>query len=195
MSYEDFNVRRAMDKLGCRVQELGFLSTVRPVEPSADLLAALKLLGGPLVVSSEKSRSEALIAPILSEAAQRTRTRLFSGENFDVDSEQGLVGFVDFLFSRSAPGKTIVDPVLCIAEAKRADMDSHAFGQCIATMIAAHRFNRDKQAPVFGCVTTGHDWQFLRLQKDLVDIDPQVYFQDRLDLILGILVSFLQLPA
>ena len=81
---------------------------------------------------------------------------------------------------------------LLLAEAKRADIDSQAFGQCIATMVAAQRFNQTQVAPIFGCVTTGHDWQFLRLHEDVAIIDPQLYFQDRLDLILGILVSFLK---
>src|SRR5207302_4784619 len=125
----------------------------------------------------------AVVAPVLSEVAIKTRTRLFSGETFDVDSEQGLSGVVDFMFARSAPGKTVMDPILCLVEAKKADIDSNALGQCMAEMIAAQKFNRHKRT-VYGCVTTGYEWQFLRLSEDLIEIDTEIYFEDRLPTIL-----------
>src|SRR5262249_9710571 len=139
----------------------------------------------------EKSRSESLIAPILSEAANRTHTRLFSGESFDVDAPSGLSGVVDFLLAKKAPGRTIVEPVLCTVEAKKADIDSNAFGQCMATMVAAQRFNRQPR-PVHGCVTTGSDWQFLRLREELIEIDPTIYYEHDLGTILGILLACLR---
>jgi hypothetical protein len=104
------------------------------------------------------------------------------------------VGLVDFLFAREAPGKTIIRPVLCIAEAKRADIDTHAYGQCIATMVAAQRYN-GAAGPIYGCVTTGSDWQFLRLQDQLVEIDPTLYYEKELPTILGILLAFLRRPG
>jgi hypothetical protein len=191
MSYGDFDVRKVIDVLGFQVEEQGFLGDVAPVSPGPKLTAALELLRGALVLGSEKSRSEMLIAPILSEAASRTHTRLFSGESFDVDAKSGLNGVVDFLFARKAPGKTIVDPVLCTVEAKKADIDSHAFGQCMATMIAAQRFNREAHT-VYGCVTTGSDWQFLRLRATLIEIDPGLYYERDLGMLLGILLRCLQ---
>lgn len=191
MSYSDFNVRKVIDLLGYQVEEQRFLIKIQPQPAGPNLLAALELLRGSLVLGSEKSRSESLIAPILSEAAAQTHTRLFSGESFDVDQSAGLNGQVDFLFARKAPGKTIVDPVLCTIEAKKADIDSMAFGQCMATMIAAQRFNQVKH-PVYGSVTTGSDWQFLHLQGNLIEIDTTLYYERDLDIILGILVSCLR---
>jgi|HubBroStandDraft_1064217.scaffolds.fasta_scaffold407062_1 hypothetical protein len=190
MSYQHFNVRKIIDVLGYRVRDQQFINQERLEEPSADLRSALRLLGSAVVFSSEKARSEAVVAPVLSEVANKTQTRLFSGETFDVDSDQGLSGVVDFMFARSAPGKTVVDPVLCLVEAKKADIDSNALGQCMAEMIAAQRFNRQK-GPIYGCVTTGYEWQFLRLNDDLIEIDPQIYFEDRLPTILGIFVWLL----
>lgn len=193
MSYGDFDVRKIIDLFGYRVEEAPFTGELRPEPPSPRLMGALDLLRAALVLGSEKSRSESLIAPILSEAAVRSHTRLFSGELFDVDGERGLTGQVDFLFARKAPGKTIVDPVLCLVEAKKADIDSRAFGQCMATMIAAQRFNKDRH-PVHGSVTTGSDWQFLRLRDDLFEIDPTVYYERDTSTILGILLAFLGVP-
>lgn len=191
MSYGDFNVRKVIDVLGFQVEEQAFLGDVCPASPRPNLIGALELLRSALVLGSEKSRSESLIAPILSEAASRTHTRLFSGESFDVDAVSGLNGVVDFLFARKSPGKTIVDPVLCTVEAKKADIDSNAYGQCMATMIAAQRFNREAH-PVYGCVTTGSDWQFLRLQGTLIEIDPGLYYEHDLGMLLGILLRCLQ---
>lgn len=164
---------------------------MKPEPPSPKLVAALDLLRSALGLGSEKSRSESLIAPILSEATVRTHTRLFSGEVFDVDAPSGLSGVVDFLFARKSPGKTIVDPVLCTVEAKEADIDSNAFGQCMATMIATQRFNRQPRS-VHGCVTTGSDWQFLRLREGLVEIDPTLYYEHDLETHLELLLTCLR---
>lgn len=92
---------------------------------------------------------------------------------------------------QDAAGRAIVDPVLCIVEAKKADVDSRAFGQCMATMVAAQRFNQH-QSIIFGCVTTGNDWQFLRLTEDLFEIDPETYYENQLPVVLGVLISFLR---
>lgn len=190
MSYKDFDVKKVIKSLGIRVREAAFIAKVVPQSPSPDLLGALRLLRGALVLTSEKARSEILIAPILGEAALKSGTHIFSGENFDVDPANGLTGFVDFLFTREAPGKSIVDPVLCIVEAKRSEIDAQALGQCMATMVAAQRFNQSDQV-VFGCVTTGTDWQFLRLTSAVVEIDPTLFYEAQLPVLLGILVSFL----
>lgn len=193
MSYQHFTVKKVMDLLGYEVVESAFLATLPlvPEVPSDKLVGAIDLLRKALVFHSEKSRSEALIAPILSEVALKSGTRLFSGESFDIDSESGLVGLVDFLFAKEAPGATIVRPVLCIAEAKRADIDTHAYGQCIATMIAAQRYNGEPDV-VYGCVTTGNEWQFMRLSDRRVEIDPTFYYEKEMPAILGILLYFLR---
>jgi hypothetical protein len=193
VSYQHFTVKRVMDLLGNDVRESPFLASsgITPEPPSDTLVSAVGMLRRALVLHSEKSRSEAIVAPILSEAALKSGTRLFSGESFDVDVDSGLVGLVDFLFAQEAPGVTIVKPVLCIVEAKKADIDTHALGQCIATMIAAQRYN-ENAATVYGCVTTGNDWQFLRLSDKQVDVDPTFRYENDLPAILGILLSFLR---
>lgn len=66
---------------------------------------------------------------------------LFSGEDFTVDETAGLNGVVDFLFSRSPEVLEIEAPAVVIVEAKKADLRT-GFGQCIAEMVAAQRFNQ-----------------------------------------------------
>ena len=47
-------------------------------------------------------------------------------------------------------------------------------GQCIAEMVAMSIFNEREGRPlprVYGAVTTGHGWKFLKLEGDTVSID------------------------
>ena len=63
---------------------------------------------------------------------------------------------------------------MAIVEAKRNDIDG-GLGQCVAQMVAAAVYNdRAGQPPaaVYGCVTTGEDWQFLGLSGTAVTLAP-----------------------
>ncbi|NJM75301.1 MAG: hypothetical protein HC852_05330 [Acaryochloridaceae cyanobacterium RU_4_10] len=67
--------------------------------------------------------------------------------------------------------------------------------QCIAATIAAQIFNQNNEIaidPIYGAVTTGNQWKFLKLQHGQASIDTQDYYVDRLDVILGILMSMTQ---
>jgi hypothetical protein len=69
------------------------------------------------------------------------------------------------------------------------------WGQCIAEMVAAQKFNELAQesiAAVYGVVTNGTLWQFLRLQGERVSIDPQEYSLMPVGNILGILKQMLE---
>ena len=62
--------------------------------------------------------------------------------------------------------------------------------QCIAEMYAARLFNERSNNPlniIYGCVTTGYQWQFLKLENQLIYQDTQVYSLIELPKILGIL--------
>ena len=51
-------------------------------------------------------------------------------------------------------------------------------------------FNQKKEKPtptVYGCVTTGSDWQFLLLQDKVVWVDTDLYYLGELPKLLGIL--------
>jgi hypothetical protein len=63
-------------------------------------------------------------------------------------------------------------------------------GQCVAQMVAARLFNEragEPPRPVFGCVTTGEVWQFLRLEDSAVTIDRGRLFIDNVGGILAAL--------
>jgi hypothetical protein len=62
-------------------------------------------------------------------------------------------------------------------------------GQCVAQMVAADLFNQAagrEGISVFGCVTTGEAWQFLRLNGTAALMDRQRYDIDNVGPILGI---------
>ena len=54
-------------------------------------------------MSSEKARSEGIINPVLLEVKRQLQglISVFSGEEFNVEPEAELTGYVDFLLSRS----------------------------------------------------------------------------------------------
>jgi hypothetical protein len=91
---------------------------------------------------------------------------LFSGIDFSVDPGQGLNGVWDFIVSRFPEQLFVSAPVLIIVEAKNENIPG-GLAQCIVAMIAAQLFN-DREgsvvAAVYGVVTTGTNWRFLKLE-------------------------------
>lgn len=143
-------------------------------------------------INTEKARSELLIAPILLEIRQlfHEQVGFFSGTEFNVDAEVGLNGFCDFLLTASSEIYEISCPVITIVEAKNENIKG-GLGQCIAEMVAAQHFNArsDKNFPVYGVVTTGMIWKFLRLEEKTLWIDQEDYFIKEISKLLGILSS------
>lgn len=167
------------------------------VQPSDLLTQNLKEnLSLATAINTEKARSELIIMPVLTEVRRSSKgtVSLFSGAEFNVDVERGLNGTCDFMLTRSPEQFFITHPVVTIVEAKRENIPS-GLGQCIATMIAARQFNEQEGEPIdiiYGVVTTGTDWKFLKLIQQVAYIDSSDYFINEVDKILGILVSTLQ---
>lgn len=198
MPYSQFtNISKVKEAFGLKTQEGGrFIPAVEAIEPSATLKAYLEE-SLPLASSaSEKARSEGIIYPVLLEVRRilNRQVSLFSGEDFTVDESVGLNGMCDFLLSRSTEVLEIEAPVLVIVEAKKADLRT-GFGQCIAEMVAAQRFNTEKNRPistVYGSISSGTQWRFLKLEDSLVTIDLLDYPLPPVEEILGMLVWMLQ---
>ncbi len=141
---------------------------------------------------SEKARSELLVAPLLVEVREllNREISLFSGEDFTVDASLGLNGICDFLISRSPELYAIESPVIVLVEAKKADLKL-GVPQCIAEMVAAEKFNTENNTDiktVYGCVTSGTLWRFLKLEGKVVTIDLADYPLEPIDRLLAMLV-------
>ena len=85
-------------------------------------------------------------------------------------------------------------PIIVLVEAKK-DEPTTGFGQCVAEMLAAQRFNAERGneiACIYGAATTGTVWQFLKLEGQQLYIDRAPYSIRQCDKIFGILVSMVE---
>jgi hypothetical protein len=178
-------------QLGIRVEEKSIFSNNMPpsVQPSNYLLETLKR-NQRRKLKTEKAKSEFIIAPILGEIEEANADIAFySGYNFDVDKERGLVGFCDYLFTYEPLSPVIEAPVFCVVEAKNDNLET-GIPQCIAEMFAAQMFNQKNNQPlktVYGATTFGLQWRFHRLDKNIATSDTDTYYLNTLPQLLGIL--------
>ena len=192
MAYNNFSLQEVIDRFEINLLESTFCDSLPLVTPQPEFLTILEQ-SLPLAqrARSEKAKSELLVSPILVEVRRLVggTIQLFSGEEFNVDRDRGLNGFCDFLFSRSTTSYIIQAPILMLVEAKKGELDV-GLGQCIAEMFAAQIFNetKDKAIPIiYGCVTSGKLWQFLKLEGKDVTIDINEYQVTPVERIIGIL--------
>lgn len=195
MAYSNFTIDQVAGRFAVKVREGSLFSEVVGIAPSAWLRETLAKYQ-PMAFISEKSRSEFVIAPILTACRDLmgNDVYLYSGITFDVDAAMGLVGECDFLFSYTAPTPVLEAPFLVVVEAKKDDLFL-GLGQCAAQMFAARILNerRQRKLPcIYGCVSTGREWQFLKLEQNDLLIDKEVLFINNLELILGMLIAILK---
>jgi hypothetical protein len=195
MSYSEFtSIIKVKQAFGLTtVEGPRFLPQITPIAPSATLTDFLaNSLPVAVATGSEKARSEMIITPVLLEVRKilQQNISLFSGEDFTVDYESGLDGICDYLISRSPEMLEIEAPAVAVVEAKKADLKT-GIGQCVAEMVAMQKFNEAKGKPIsviYGCVSNGTQWRFLKLEEKIVSIDLNDYALPPVDEILGMLV-------
>ncbi|KOR27726.1 hypothetical protein TI04_12710 [Achromatium sp. WMS2] len=193
MSYSQFTlatVKKTFDL--ATLEQENIFANIPPLKSSDHLTETLQY-NVPLALGSdtEKARSEMIVTPILIEARKQLNAsfNLFSGVEFDVAADKGLTGYCDFILSRSPQRLLVAAPVVMLVEAKNDNIKS-GLGQCIAEMVAAQIFNQREQNhinTIYGVVTTGTLWKFLRLTDNQVEIDLREYYLSEIDKILGIL--------
>jgi len=145
---------------------------------------------------SEKARSEFLVVPILLSAREFAPGALaiYSGQRLDVDPARGLVGECDYILALTPPVPRLRAPLVTILEARKGDIEE-GLGQCVAQMVAARLFNERAgglDRPLFGCVTTGEVWQFLRLGDYEVILDRSRLFIDNVGGLLAALRAIIR---
>ena len=192
MAYNDFTLAEVTDRFELSLSSLPFCQEL-PVAVPSELFSAIFREWFPLAqrARSEKAKSELSIGPVLLEVRKLVHNsiELFSGEEFSVDREQGLNGFCDFLLSKSTTPYILEAPIVMLVEANRGELDL-GLGQYIAEMVAAQLFNTSKGRTIpviYGSVTSGRLWQFLKLEGKNVIIDVNEYQVTPVERILGIL--------
>jgi hypothetical protein len=190
MSYSEFTLESVERLLGVTTGEADLFPDL-PTAPVPDWLRGSLARGTRLAFLSEKSRSEFIVAPILLAARELSGDRfaIFSGQRLDVDVDKGLAGECDFILAIGPALPPLHAPVMTVVEAKKNDIEL-GLGQCIAQMVGARRFNEaagQTDSSVYGCVTTGEDWQFLRLADQAALLDRPRYYLDNISGILGVI--------
>jgi hypothetical protein len=180
-----------LDKLNIQIEKAKFnFEGMTPLTPS-DWLNVTLDRNMNLPLASEKAKCEFIIAPILTEMVERNNRSFtyFSGYNFNVEKDLGLKGRCDFLLTQAPKSPRIESPVLSVVEAKNDNLDE-GIPQCIAQLFALRLFNERKNKPtpiVYGAVTFGLEWQFLKLQEQTAYIDTNIFYIKELPNILGAL--------
>jgi hypothetical protein len=188
MAYNDFSLDKVEKLLGVTVETVDLFTSRAPI-PVPDWLDEALTQGMELALLSEKARSEFIVSPILltSRRLSHNAIAIYSGQRLDVLPEKGLVGECDFILTASPPVPMLRSPLVTIVEAKKNDIEL-GLGQCIAEMVGARLFNEregSRFGSIFGCVTTGETWQFLRLDGTIVGIDRKRYYIDNIGLVLA----------
>jgi hypothetical protein len=189
MSYSDFTLEDVE-------RELHVLTVESDLFPALAAAAVPEWLPGwlargtKLALISEKARSEFIVVPILLAARELTGDRfaIYSGQRLDVDPDKGLSGECDFILSLGPALPPLHAPLMTVVEAKKNDIEI-GLGQCIAQMVAARLFNvaaGKEESQVYGCVTTGETWQFLRLDGQTVLLDRDRCYLDNVAKILAV---------
>ena len=195
MEYSDFTLAKVSKTFELKILDAVNMFSAIPELESSNFLVETLLYTVPLAISSntEKARSEMIIAPILIELRKQLNSEIsfFSGIDFTIDPEKGLNGNCDFLISRSPELLILTEPVIIIVEAKKENING-GLGQCVAEMLGARIFNEREGndiPAIFGAVTSGTNWRFLKLKDQVIEIDLTEYDLREVNKILGILAN------
>ncbi len=201
MAYSNWTLEAV--KKAFRLEEVnaaGIFSDIEPVDPSTHLTTALaRNVPLAFAIGTEKAKSELIVSAILVDLWEHFDRQIsfFSGVDFNVDAEKGLTGVCDFLVSLSPTQFYVEAPVILLVEAKRDNL-TIGLGQCVAEMVAAQCFNAERGndiSCIYGALTSGIDWIFLKLEGKKLQLDMAAYTIERCDKILGILASMVAQKA
>jgi hypothetical protein len=176
MSYSKFKKLEQLSKeLGISYKNIAFLPYLTKQEVSRKILEDLAD-ANITALTTEKAKSENIVSPVLKDFVRSNIEIIssFSGFEFNVDAQQKLTGYCDFILSASGRKLEITAPIFCLVEAKNAEIDK-GLAQCGAEMYAGLLFNEKNGIPrkvMYGCVTNAFSWCFLKLEGKELLIDP-----------------------
>ncbi len=191
MAFRDFKkIRQVTKTFGLKLKQFVLFPVIEPIEPTEWLKHDLEVAMDYAPIS-EKERSEWLIQPVLDNFRLMSNEdfHLYSGRHLNVNKEKGLRGECDFLYAFTSIRDEIDPPIFGVIEAK-AETVKQGTAQCAAQMLGAKLYNEQEECAlkvIYGCVTTGYNWRFLKLEGDELYIDTQVYsVKTEVNKILGI---------
>ncbi|NEP52782.1 MAG: hypothetical protein F6K65_29855 [Moorea sp. SIO3C2] len=189
MAFSDFKTIADVQKHYQIKYEEGTFIVSQDTDPPEIFLKDLEFYKETIdVFSSEASRSEIIISPLLRELYKKYYKIYSFWIQKSIFYDQVLSGTPDYIFStKSELGKTVLEkPLLIIIEAKKNDFQQ-GWGQCLAELVASQKINQDIKRPVYGIVTDGNLWQFGRLQRDIFTQNIENFTIDKLSRLYGAL--------
>ncbi len=139
---------------------------------------------------TEKAKSELIIMPILKELKRKNDTiTFFSGFALNIENVPDLNGNPDFILSAKPNLVEIEAPIFCLMESKNKTPDE-GYAQCAAEMYAARLFNQENNSPyhtIYGAVTNGFEWVFLKLEGNILFIDAERYYLNEMGKLLSLM--------
>jgi hypothetical protein len=201
MPYSNFTIKKIQKDFDIEIiEKVDLFSNIQSREIGDHLKQTLlDNVSLAVAVNTEKARSELIIAPVLIEIRKifNKEISFFSGIELNIDKERDLTGFCDFIISRSPEQLFLNTPVITVVEAKNENIMS-GLGQCAAEMIASRIFNQQEGttlAKIYGVVTSGNIWKFLKLEGNRIYIDLDEYSIKEISKIVGILCSMIEQRA
>ena len=178
-SYSHHTLDTLTEWFDIKNKRVALFDEVQPMTISVGLKNALAT-AEELPIRSEKARSEMIVVPILIELRSLNDKffTIYSGDSLNVDDAKGLKGECDFILAKDTGSLNINVPIIQIVEAKKNDIEI-GIPQCAAQMLGADLFNKKRGETIdkiYGCVTTGDDWQFLKLENNELLIDRRKYY-------------------
>lgn len=190
MPYIDFTLSKLRKDFGLQQKVTRLFPKIEAKLPSDHLKIDIQE-GLKMPLSTEKAKSEFIIAPILKEI-KRTNPgfSFFSGFSFDVDKAKDLAGRCDYILTAKTAIVELEAPIFCLVEAKNGIIES-GYGQCAAEMLAASIFNKNDGNDIeviYGVVTNAFEWVFMKLENNIVYIDDKRFpLINSLPTLLGVL--------
>ncbi len=189
MAYSDFTIKKLKEQFGITEQRKDLNLNQQELLASELLKLTLETAEQYISVRSEKARSEFIVAPILVDLLKQNDYffTIYSGDQLNVDKERSLVGECDFILAKNLNTSEISAPILTVVEAKKHDMDL-GVPECAAQMLGAKVYNEQrgkKIDPIYGCVTTGYVWKFMKLENNTIYSDKQTYCLGNTSKLLG----------
>ena len=197
MAYSDFTFAKLKKRFKITQESVYLFEgiSIAPIVPSAKLLDDLKE-AEQMPMLTEKAKSEYLIAPFVKDLKRRhPNLSIFSGYSLNIDVENELYGAPDFMISKRPRIVEIEAPIFCIMETKNKTVEE-GYAQCAAEMYAAYLFNEQMSEPltaIYGAVTNGFDWVFLKYENLNVQIDMNRYYLGNLSQLLGVMDYIIEL--
>jgi len=189
MAFSDYkNIAQVQKEFGIKYQEENFI-VAQDIAPPAFFQEEFEFNRENIdVYTSEASRTELVITPILREVYKKYHDKYSFWIQKSIAYNDQLNGTPDYIIAtRSALGKTVLElPLVVVVEAKKNDFEQ-GWGQCLAELVAAQKIHSDVTIPVHGIVTDGELWKFGKLVGDTFTSNIEGYTVSNLARLFGAL--------